>query len=305
MSAPSSLVVAAARAMSASLGLLERAAVLDRVGAPLADGVRRVLGPSPALADALHGVPSGHPIHPALVLVPAGAFLSAGILDVTPGTGDAVPTLIAVGLVSAVPAAAAGLADWSQLHPQQQRVGLVHAGFNGAALVCYSASLLARARGHRAKGRVWALAGLVGISAGGYLGGHLAYRQAAGANHAEQVPHLVPGGWHDLCALDELPDGTPARRMLGETPLLLLRRGVTVHVLADACSHLAGPLSGGTVADVDGEACIACPWHGSVFRLRDGLVVHGPATAPQPAFDVRVAGGRVSVSLAGADGFDV
>ena len=52
----------------------------------------------------------------------------------------------------------------------------------------------------------------------------------------------------------------------------------------------------------DGEACIVCPWHDSVFRLHDGEVVHGPATAPQPSFDTRIDGGRLLVRLPGADG---
>jgi nitrite reductase/ring-hydroxylating ferredoxin subunit len=32
-----------------------------------------------------------------------------------------------------------------------------------------------------------------------------------------------------------------------------------------------------------------------VFRLRDGAVVHGPASVPVPAYDVRVEGGKIEV----------
>jgi len=32
-----------------------------------------------------------------------------------------------------------------------------------------------------------------------------------------------------------------------------------------------------------------------VFRLSDGAVAHGPATGPQPAYDVRVVGGQIAV----------
>jgi len=40
---------------------------------------------------------------------------------------------------------------------------------------------------------------------------------------------------------------------------------------------------------IDGEqACVICPWHGSTFRLSDGSVRRGPATARQPAFETRV-----------------
>jgi nitrite reductase/ring-hydroxylating ferredoxin subunit len=41
-------------------------------------------------------------------------------------------------------------------------------------------------------------------------------------------------------------------------------------------------------------------WHGSVFRITDGSVARGPATAPQPAFDVREANGAIQVCLPGA-----
>ena len=42
------------------------------------------------------------------------------------------------------------------------------------------------------------------------------------------------------------------------------------------------------------------PWHQSTFALRNGEVVHGPATAPQPAFETRVTGDLVEVLLPNA-----
>ena len=45
---------------------------------------------------------------------------------------------------------------------------------------------------------------------------------------------------------------------------------------------------------------MVCPWHGSEFRLADGSVRHGPATAPAAAFEVEVTEGRVRVLLPGA-----
>ncbi|MCP9981634.1 Rieske (2Fe-2S) protein [Actinomadura madurae] len=153
----------------------------------------------------------------------------------------------------------------------------------------YSASLLARYQGRDAAGRAFGFAGLGALFAGTYLGGHLAFRQAAGASHADQLAHLVPLGWHDLCAADELPDGWPVARRLGYISLFVLRRGDDVHVLADRCSHLAGPLhQGRIITDDNADTCVVCPWHGSTFRVADGSVVHGPATARQPTFETRV-----------------
>ncbi|MDX6230497.1 MAG: hypothetical protein QOI76_3887, partial [Frankiales bacterium] len=61
-----------------------------------------------------------------------------------------------------------------------------------------------------------------------------------------------------------------------------------------------GPLASGRIHAEGGEDCVTCPWHGSTFRLRDGAVVHGPATAPQPVFRTQVADGRLRVLLEGA-----
>ena len=76
-------------------------------------------------------------------------------------------------------------------------------------------------------------------------------------------------------------------------PVLLYRKGEKIYAIAATCSHLGGPLGEGTFTD----DCVTCPWHGSTFRLRDGAVVHGPATSPQPRFAARVVGGRVELSL--------
>ena len=143
------------------------------------------------------------------------------------------------------------------------------------------------------------LAGLAAAGAGGYLGGHIAYRQSAGANQAEPVPHLVEPGWHDLLSLaefGELDDHEPVRRMLGDVPVVLIRDGARLHVLSDRCSHLSGPLSDGEYHD----GCLTFPWHGSTFRVSDGGVARGPATAPQPAFLTRTADGMLQVCLPGA-----
>lgn len=286
--------------------LLEDARPLDRLVGPVRSATGAVLR-SHRLRDLLHGVWLGHPLHPMLVQVPIGAFASAAVLDLLPGHERSADVLVATGVAAAVPAAAAGLVDWSEMHEQQQRVGLVHATANGVALLCYAGSLGARASGRRATGRALGFLGLGVVGLSGFLGGHLAYRQAAGANHAEEVPHLVSPGWHDLCALDDLAaDGEPRLRMLGEgataVPLLVVRHGDRVDVLSDRCSHLAGPLHEGSVdvAADDGTGCVTCPWHGSVFSLADGRVRGGPATAPVHAFDVRVESGRLLVRLPGA-----
>lgn len=267
---------------------LEHASGLDRTIRALSTAVRRTLRTGP-VKDALHGVPLGHPAHPPLTDLPMGAWMSAAVLDLTPGGRRAAQTLIAAGLAGAVPTVLTGIADWSAMHPEQQRVGLVHAAGMATAGTLYSASFIARHQGRDAAGRALGFAGLTALLASSYLGGHLAFRQGGGASHADQTAHLVTLGWHDLCTTDELPDGWPVHRRLGYIGLFVLRTGDDIHVLTDRCSHLAGPLhQGRIVTDENADTCVVCPWHGSTFRVSDGSVVHGPATARQPAFETRV-----------------
>ena len=274
---------------------VEQAHALDPVVRRLSDGVVRALPAGPR-TDALHGVPFGQPAHPALVRLPLGCWTSAVLLDLFRGTDRAARMLIGAGVAVTVPAAATGLADWSALHLDQQRVGLVHAVCQASAASLFLGSLAARASGRPRHGRVLSGCGLAVATAGAYLGGHLALRLGAGASHAEQVSHLAGLGWHDLCGLDQLPDRRPVRRQLGYLSLLVYRQGSEVNVLSDRCSHLGGPLHQGRIVVERGAACVACPWHGSTFAIADGAVVHGPATARQPAFETRVTpAGRVEL----------
>jgi len=124
---------------------------------------------------------------------------------------------------------------------------------------------------------------------GGYLGGHLSYRQ--GVNVDRNAWDDGPANWVDTVDESELADGKPFVVTADGANVLLVRRGSTIHAIGDVCSHAGGPLHEGEVDD----GCVTCPWHASTFRLSDGAVRHGPATAPQPAFETQVAGGRVQV----------
>ena len=63
--------------------------------------------------------------------------------------------------------------------------------------------------------------------------------------------------------------------------------------MMERCGHQTGPLGAGEKVEVNGEACVVCPWHGSTFRLSDGAVVHGPAATNQPVLETRVVDDRV------------
>ncbi|MGW1892327.1 Rieske 2Fe-2S domain-containing protein [Streptomyces sp. NPDC002004] len=254
---------------------------------PVVESVKGLIQGLPLgrLRGVLHGRALGHPLHPALVQVPLGTWLSAAVLDLTSCAERPARNLVAVGVVCAAPAALSGWVDWAEQHEQQMRTGLIHAVSMTMSVGLYGGSWAARACGRHTLGRALGFAGLMVAGCGATLGGHIAYRQAAGTNKAEPVPRLVGPTWRSLGPANRFATCEPARRMVGEVPVLVVRDAEDeLHVLADRCSHFSGPLSEGTVTD----GCITCPWHGSVFRLSDGWNVDGPATAPQPRFETRL-----------------
>ncbi|RZU54024.1 nitrite reductase/ring-hydroxylating ferredoxin subunit [Krasilnikovia cinnamomea] len=277
-----------------TLTRLQEARSLDPVSDKLQAAVTKVVRPQ-RLRDLLQGIWLGHPLHPALVQVPIGAFLSAAVLDLMPGRRRAATTLIAVGTGSVAPAVAAGLLDWSQMTPDRRRVGLVHAAANTVAVGLYAASLVARLNGRDGRGRLLGFAGLSAAGLGAFLGGHLSFAQGAGTNQA--VPELarVPADWTAVGSLASLPDRKPTVRTVGDVPVLLYRTGDRVCALIERCGHETGPLGEGDIVGEGPDACVVCPWHGSTFRLADGAVVHGPAASDQPTLPTRVRDGMVEL----------
>lgn len=280
---------------TAAAGRLEQASVLDPATKALTAVVRAVL-PGGPVKDALHGRWLGHPVHPLLVTMPIGLWTGASLLDLTPGdTRAAARRLVGAGILSVLPTAATGLADWSELgaFERPKRVGLVHSAANSATTAVYVASWLARRRGDEARGRGLALLGLVGLAVGGYLGGHLSYSEGVGVDrNADEPPE--PRDWTDAAASADVSEGALVRVDVDGQQVLLTRRGGRVLAIGAVCSHYGAPLEEG---EVDAEGCVVCPWHGSRFRLEDGSTARGPAVSPQQSYEVREAGERLQLKV--------
>ena len=158
---------------------IERAEFLDGAAETIQRLGRSVVGDGKA-RRMLSGTPLGHPLHPALVAVPIGSWLSASMLDLTAGNRAAARRLIGFGCLAALPTAAAGAVDWLETSGPDRRIGLAHAALNDLALTIYLASWRARRHGHSVSGVGLALAGSGVLAAGGWLGGHLAYSRGIG-----------------------------------------------------------------------------------------------------------------------------
>ena len=287
-SADERLLVGAVRAV-------ERAKALDEPGEKLGKAVRDAISQG-TVKDALSGTWLGHAIHPLLTDIVIGSLTSATLLDVLGGDkgGEAAERLIAIALAAYAPTAITGANDWADtevVDPRIRRVGLAHATANATALGFYAASLAARRRGASGRGKLLGLAGAAALTAGGYLGAHMSFIQGVGPNQTAFDPG--PGDWTDAGESAAVSTGEPRSVVVGDTPVMLLRHANGLYAIHDRCSHRGCPLSDG---EIDGDA-VVCFCHGSRFRLEDGAVERGPATAPQPVFETRESDGRIEVRL--------
>jgi nitrite reductase/ring-hydroxylating ferredoxin subunit/uncharacterized membrane protein len=269
---------------------IEGLELLDSVAEPLQQVAKTAVPEGSQLKDALSGTWLGHPLHPPLTDVVVGAWTSALLLDLLGGEDaeSGADALVAAGIVAAVPTALSGLSDWADVRGGSRRVGVVHALGNTTALVLHILSWFARRDGERGRGRLLSGVGFGIASFSAWLGGHLSFGKGVGVN--QTAFHSAPEEWTPVLDADRLQDGALTGAAAGTTPVLLVRRGEQVHALDDRCSHRGCALHEGTL---EGDT-ITCRCHGSTFRL-DGSIVNGPATAPQPCFDVRVSDGRVEI----------
>lgn len=277
-------------AREAIVARIEQLDILDPVSEPLQKAVRALVPQESELKDALSGTWLGHPLHPPLTDAVIGAWTSALLLDLLGGEAaeEAADHLVGVGVLAAVPTAAAGLSDWAELRGGSRRIGSVHAIGNTTALLLQSLSWLARNEGRRGRGVALSAIGYGIATFSAWLGGHLSFGKGVGVNQAAFEDG--PSDWTSVLDQAELDEEKPTPARADGAAILLVRRGERIYALADRCSHRGCSLHEGELKD----DTITCPCHGSTFQL-DGSLVKGPATSPQPSFDVRTRDGKVEI----------
>jgi nitrite reductase/ring-hydroxylating ferredoxin subunit/uncharacterized membrane protein len=271
---------------------IERLEVLDGLAERVQKVVGQVVPDGTPIKDILSGTWWGHPIHPVLTDVVVGAWTSAAVLDLFGGEGAAKASdrLIGVGILSALPTAAAGLSDWADLWGEQRRIGMVHATGNSTALALYSLSWIARKSKKRGLGVALSALGYGAAMLSAYLGGSLTFSKGIGVN--QTAFEEWPTDWTAVYDEARLLEATPAMGSAGKVDILLYKRNGRINAILNKCAHRGCALHDGRIND---GVTVTCPCHGSTYRLDDGSVVKGPATSDQPAFEVRLRDGKVEV----------
>ena len=255
--------------------------------------------PGRLLQDFLNGSWLGHSLHAVLVDVVIGGATVAVLLDLlrvifgVNGLEEATTWTVGLVFLSALGAVVAGLTDYKDTNhdtPARDVAGL-HGLISLVATIGFGISLWLRlSDGHDAGFWVMLVSYLV-VSVGGYIGGHVVFKYGYMVNFNAFSRGKKAAEFAAVVPVSDVPDNTPTKVTFGATSIMLVRRGEVVHALKESCSHLGGPLSQGEL----GEGSITCPWHFSTFRLRDGAVLHGPATSRQVTYRARVNDGQVEL----------
>jgi 3-phenylpropionate/trans-cinnamate dioxygenase ferredoxin subunit len=98
-----------------------------------------------------------------------------------------------------------------------------------------------------------------------------------------------------VCSVADVDDAAARRFDVDGHRLCVVRIGSDWYVIGDRCSHQEASLAEGEVWP--DEIGIECPKHSSTFDLRTGEPRSLPATKPVPAYQVRVDGDDVLVTL--------
>jgi nitrite reductase/ring-hydroxylating ferredoxin subunit/uncharacterized membrane protein len=254
----------------------------------------------------------GHPIHPMLIPFPFAYLFGAACVDAWARASNrrdwtrTARHMRMLGIGSALVAAVPGIVDYFTAVPPKSSAktrATNHAIANLSALGLFAA---ASAGSNGSRPPAWTLAaqavGAALLSAAGWMGGTLVYRNQIAVDHRyadagkwepKTLPPAPDEAAIDVGADDELQADQMKLLRVDDRRVVLARTERQYVAFDDRCTHKGGPLSDGVLA------CgrVQCPWHGSQFDVDDGSVQHGPAEQPIRTYQVEVKGGRVLLRI--------
>ncbi|MCG8586919.1 MAG: non-heme iron oxygenase ferredoxin subunit [Pirellulales bacterium] len=96
-----------------------------------------------------------------------------------------------------------------------------------------------------------------------------------------------------IAHVTELEPGEAKMIAVGDKTLALFNVDGTFYATDNACSHVGGPLSEGSLIGKE----VTCPWHGAQFDVTSGKALGGPARGDAKCYPVSVDGDDILVEL--------
>jgi len=248
------------------------------------------------IKDLLHGTwPLRHPLHPAVTDAVVGGYTAVAALDVVyliqrdATLWKATDIALIVSLAFAGVSVLSGYTDWNDTFGNERRLGILHGLLMTVITLGYLGSLAMRLGGGPREFAIYlGLALWVLVAVVAHLGGEMVFGFGTGVDR--QAWADIPGTWQkteiQAAAMD---DRKPMRvELKNGFAVVVAKVDEELLAIAAVCTHASGPLDQGELVGKD-RRDIKCPWHGSVFSLRSGAALHGPATMDEPTFETRIA----------------
>jgi nitrite reductase/ring-hydroxylating ferredoxin subunit len=98
---------------------------------------------------------------------------------------------------------------------------------------------------------------------------------------------------YKIALIRDLPRGTMRKVTHQGKSILLANIDGKYYAIGNNCTHLGCFLSAGIL---EGEK-IQCPCKGSIFNIKTGEVVQGPAEKPEPTYQLKVENSQIFLIL--------
>lgn len=136
-----------------------------------------------------------HPIHPMLVVLPLGLWVTALVFDILyaatgrPSMRIAAFWNVGAGVIGALLAAIPGFVDWLSLTGRAARIGTYHMLINLGAVALFAVNWFVRTRvaGDSPWPLVLSIVGVIGVAVSGWIGGELVYVHRVGVEEDADV----------------------------------------------------------------------------------------------------------------------
>jgi nitrite reductase/ring-hydroxylating ferredoxin subunit len=101
------------------------------------------------------------------------------------------------------------------------------------------------------------------------------------------------GSYVKVAAVGDLKPGEGKLIEIGDKSIALFNIDGGYYAIDDTCPHNGASLSEGRLQGSQ----VTCSWHGSIFDLKTGAVLDGPATESVCCYPVRVVGSDVELEV--------
>jgi 3-phenylpropionate/trans-cinnamate dioxygenase ferredoxin subunit len=96
-----------------------------------------------------------------------------------------------------------------------------------------------------------------------------------------------------VASTNDIPKSTMIGVESGGQKLLVANINGSYYSIGNICTHRGCMLSEGTLKGDN----VQCPCHGSVFDVKSGALIKGPAKNPEKSFKVKVDGDKLLVDI--------